>query len=426
MGFVIDGLHEDLNRIKKKPFVESFEFNGRNTNGNKNEPEFSDDLISRESWRRYLLRNDSELVDILYGQTKSHVTCVHCLRESVTFEAFNCLSLPIPVKNTFTISISIQLLPNMRIDERHEDLIRMTLDVSPGISISGLKDIVIGKLIQFNILPVIPPEVEGDRKKIKTDSDHAVVDTDEDGYVHVPRNLPDKINVNGNNGVNANKKVNYDEDSTDDELEDLYKSNNKTLRDTQTVDSSKIDLYARKYHFHVCNIWNSSLSRITSTLNDSNIVSKPIHSTHDQMYMVQLEYPTPTNPSTDSMNSYRSQYQQQPMSRESPALTNYVDVYNAEAAVYKNSLYNSNYSSVSLFGSPTRLSYIISETTCNEIHSKIWLFASKYISKNSRYLQYSENELECPYELIFSDHMGNMQGSLVDCDDVSRSKRFIG
>jgi ubiquitin carboxyl-terminal hydrolase 4/11/15 len=100
MGFLLDGLHEDLNRVKKKPSVQKIESKGR-----------SDLLIAREAWRRFLLRNDSELVDRIYGQLRSHVTCVNCGKESVTFDPFNCLSLPVPIKNSRPLTVMVQLLP---------------------------------------------------------------------------------------------------------------------------------------------------------------------------------------------------------------------------------------------------------------------------------------------------------------------------
>ena len=52
MSFLMDGLHEDLNRVLKKPYVETLESKGR-----------PDEWLARESWRRFLLRNDSLMVD---------------------------------------------------------------------------------------------------------------------------------------------------------------------------------------------------------------------------------------------------------------------------------------------------------------------------------------------------------------------------
>ena len=97
----------------KKPHVTKIESKGR-----------SDSLVASESWRRYLLRNDrcvanlislsvfhladklmlllvgSSLVDRCFAQLKSHVTCVNCGNESVTFDEYSSVSLPLPIKNT--------------------------------------------------------------------------------------------------------------------------------------------------------------------------------------------------------------------------------------------------------------------------------------------------------------------------------------
>lgn len=100
MMFLLDGLHEDMNRVQKKPAVEKIESKGR-----------CDDLISAESWRRYLLRNDSELVDLCFGQLKSHVTCVSCGHSSVTFDEYSSLSLPVAVKMSREFSLIVYPLP---------------------------------------------------------------------------------------------------------------------------------------------------------------------------------------------------------------------------------------------------------------------------------------------------------------------------
>ena len=100
MGFLLDGLHEDLNRVVQKPFVPNIESNGR-----------PDDLIARESLRRYLLRNNSELVENMFGQCRSHLTCTNCGNVSVKFEQYSSLSLSIPVKQTKSVPVIVQLLP---------------------------------------------------------------------------------------------------------------------------------------------------------------------------------------------------------------------------------------------------------------------------------------------------------------------------
>ena len=103
MSFLLDGLHEDLNRCKRKPFVAKIESKQR-----------PDELIASEAWRRYLLRNDSEIVDRAFGLLRSHVTCTNCGTESVTFDAFSSLSLPIPVSTAKPLQLYVHLLPVRR------------------------------------------------------------------------------------------------------------------------------------------------------------------------------------------------------------------------------------------------------------------------------------------------------------------------
>jgi len=87
LTFLLDGLHEDLNRIKKKPYVEMKDADGR-----------LDDEIAGEAWENYKKRNDSVILDLFHGLLKSTVVCPECPKISVTFDPFCHLSLPLPVK----------------------------------------------------------------------------------------------------------------------------------------------------------------------------------------------------------------------------------------------------------------------------------------------------------------------------------------
>lgn len=84
---MIDGIHEDLNRVKKKPIVEQIETDNEN-----------DYEVAMMSWENHLKRNQSVIVDLLHGQYKSTIVCPDCKRISITFDPFNCVSLPIPDK----------------------------------------------------------------------------------------------------------------------------------------------------------------------------------------------------------------------------------------------------------------------------------------------------------------------------------------
>ncbi|CAM9309721.1 unnamed protein product [Chrysoparadoxa australica] len=100
MSFLLDGLHEDLNRVRNKPYVPAVESAGR-----------ADAVVAEESWQRYLMRNDSVIVDNCQGLLRSHVTCPACGFESITFDPYMSLSLPLPVESVSEVKALLQPLP---------------------------------------------------------------------------------------------------------------------------------------------------------------------------------------------------------------------------------------------------------------------------------------------------------------------------
>uniref|UniRef100_A0A2K5DEW0 Ubiquitin carboxyl-terminal hydrolase 4 n=1 Tax=Aotus nancymaae TaxID=37293 RepID=A0A2K5DEW0_AOTNA len=87
LAFLLDGLHEDLNRVKKKPYLELKDANGR-----------PDLVVAKEAWENHRLRNDSVIVDTFHGLFKSTLVCPECFKVSVTFDPFCYLTLPLPLK----------------------------------------------------------------------------------------------------------------------------------------------------------------------------------------------------------------------------------------------------------------------------------------------------------------------------------------
>ncbi|XP_045153549.1 ubiquitin carboxyl-terminal hydrolase 4 isoform X2 [Echinops telfairi] len=87
LAFLLDGLHEDLNRVKKKPYLELRDANGR-----------PDAVVAKEAWENHRLRNDSVIVDTFHGLFKSTLVCPECAKVSVTFDPFCYLTLPLPLK----------------------------------------------------------------------------------------------------------------------------------------------------------------------------------------------------------------------------------------------------------------------------------------------------------------------------------------
>ncbi|KAJ1311905.1 hypothetical protein OPQ81_010365 [Rhizoctonia solani] len=93
IGTVLDGLHEDLNRILKKPYVEKPEWPEDNQGISLEDLEAR---IAQETWAGHARRNDSIITDLFQGMYKSTLNCPECGKTSVTFDPFLSLSLPLP------------------------------------------------------------------------------------------------------------------------------------------------------------------------------------------------------------------------------------------------------------------------------------------------------------------------------------------
>lgn len=99
LAAILDFLNEDLNRITEKPYTEVKDSNSR-----------ADAEVAEESWQQYHSRNNSIIVDLFYGQLKSKVSCLTCGFESVRFDPFSLLSLPLPVENFTYCEVLVCLL----------------------------------------------------------------------------------------------------------------------------------------------------------------------------------------------------------------------------------------------------------------------------------------------------------------------------
>ncbi|KAK8915991.1 Ubiquitin carboxyl-terminal hydrolase 9 [Platanthera zijinensis] len=96
LAFLLDGLHEDLNRVKNKPYIEVKDSDGR-----------LDEEVANECWQNHKARNDSIIVDVCQGQYKSTLVCPVCSKVSVTFDPFMYLSLPLPSTLTRSMNITV-------------------------------------------------------------------------------------------------------------------------------------------------------------------------------------------------------------------------------------------------------------------------------------------------------------------------------
>ncbi|KAK4538649.1 hypothetical protein CDCA_CDCA19G4674 [Cyanidium caldarium] len=93
--FLLDGLHEDLNRVRRKPYI----------------AEDPDEEIPPDvAWQRHCARNDSVVVDLFHGQYRSTVRCPDCDRVSVTYDPLVYLSLPLPGRKERIVSVVLWTL----------------------------------------------------------------------------------------------------------------------------------------------------------------------------------------------------------------------------------------------------------------------------------------------------------------------------
>ncbi|XP_035703191.1 ubiquitin carboxyl-terminal hydrolase 2 isoform X2 [Folsomia candida] len=101
LRYLLEGLHEDVNRVTAKPTPITTDIDESLSDGEK----------ATESWRRYMRYESSRIVDMFVGQFKSTLKCTVCGHCSVTFDPFWDLSLPIPSRSsTVRLSQCFELL----------------------------------------------------------------------------------------------------------------------------------------------------------------------------------------------------------------------------------------------------------------------------------------------------------------------------
>ncbi|KAI0408676.1 hypothetical protein F4802DRAFT_548515 [Xylaria palmicola] len=115
LGFLLDGLQEDLSRVKKKPYIEK--------------PDSTDEMISdpaairkmaNEVWDITRKRDDSVIADLFTGLYKSTLVCPVCDKVSITFDPFNNLTLQLPTANKWSHTVKFFPLNDKPIQIRVE------------------------------------------------------------------------------------------------------------------------------------------------------------------------------------------------------------------------------------------------------------------------------------------------------------------
>lgn len=103
LAFLLDGLHEDLNRVHDKPYIEKPSLP---LGSDISDPQIIKKL-AEDTWKAHLLRNDSVITDLFVGLYESTLECPECKNVSITFDPYNDLTLPLPVDTTWCFKVKI-------------------------------------------------------------------------------------------------------------------------------------------------------------------------------------------------------------------------------------------------------------------------------------------------------------------------------
>lgn len=129
LGFLLDGLQEDLSRVKKKPYIEK--------------PDSTDDMINNPAairemaekvWDITKKRDDSVIADLFTGMYQSTLVCPQCDKISITFDPFNNLTLPLPVANVWNRTVKYFPL--------NDSPVEISVDIDKTSSMKALKQFI--------------------------------------------------------------------------------------------------------------------------------------------------------------------------------------------------------------------------------------------------------------------------------------------
>ncbi|KAF1987953.1 UCH-domain-containing protein [Aulographum hederae CBS 113979] len=129
LSWLVDGLHEDLNRIHKKPYKE----NPDSDDSMANDP-VAIMKLGEQFRANHAARNDSIAMDLFNGFYKNTVVCPDCDKVSITFDPYSLLTLQLPFEQTWQHNIYFMPLSSPPV--------KIQVDVDKNSSIRALKEYV--------------------------------------------------------------------------------------------------------------------------------------------------------------------------------------------------------------------------------------------------------------------------------------------
>ncbi|KAH7348660.1 hypothetical protein BKA65DRAFT_264222 [Rhexocercosporidium sp. MPI-PUGE-AT-0058] len=129
LGFLLDGLQEDLSRVKKKPYIEKPD----STDEMVNNPEAIREMAAKV-WDITKKRDDSVIADLFTGMYKSTLVCPTCAKVSITFDPFNNLTLQLPIHSSWRHNVFFFPL--------YDKPIIVCVDIDKNASIASMKEFI--------------------------------------------------------------------------------------------------------------------------------------------------------------------------------------------------------------------------------------------------------------------------------------------
>lgn len=263
MTFLIDSIHEDLNKVINKPIIQRKDSEIDNNDSNF-ELEYLKSVIE---WNNFLKRNQSIMVDLFYGQYKTTISCTICNNKSINFSIY--LSLQLPISKEFFI---IKVLFN------EEGLNMNIIKISVILNVKNRKIFQIKRLIG-KILGISPYQIE--IAKYKKDVIKYVFEDDEE--IPENTNIIRAIKINlisvGKNNIYSENKIDYDNVKqnligNDKELTNIFKNfsdtNENDEKNTDFKNNKKNNALIYENHYfekfiikHYCNLkdYNDIISK---------------------------------------------------------------------------------------------------------------------------------------------------------------------
>jgi ubiquitin carboxyl-terminal hydrolase 4/11/15 len=129
VSWLVDALHEDLNRVYKKPYTE----NPDSDDNTFRDPEAIKKLgeVYRDNHKA---RNNSVAMDLFSGFYKNTMVCPDCEKVSITFDPYSQLTLQLPIEQTWTHTITYVPL--------YGQPYQLEVDIDKNATIKSLKEYV--------------------------------------------------------------------------------------------------------------------------------------------------------------------------------------------------------------------------------------------------------------------------------------------